>query len=101
MRHGAYLTKFTPAELAEIAEIEDELRSLSPVNSPAIEPVIALAAGQIWRRDRLFRDIPKHGVTRGRADRGKVAPACPRPRRVGTATRREPEDALPLAEGRG
>jgi hypothetical protein len=74
--HGAYVTRFTPAELAEIAEIENELRSLTPVDSPAIEPVIALAAGQIWRRDRLFRDLTEHGITRGRADRGKVAPAA-------------------------
>jgi hypothetical protein len=74
--HSAYVTRFTPGELQEIAEIEDELRELTPVDSPAIEPVIALAAGQIWRRDRLFRDLTEHGVTRGRADRGRVAPAA-------------------------
>jgi hypothetical protein len=69
------VTKFTPAELAEIGALEDELRSLSPLDSDAIEPAISLVAGQLWRRERLFQDLNDHGVTRGRADRGKVAPA--------------------------
>ena len=74
-KHHAYVTKVTPAELAEIRELEDELRSLTPLDSDAIEPALSLVAGQLWRRERLFRDLNDHGVTRGRADRGKVAPA--------------------------
>lgn len=27
-KHGAYLSRFTPAELAEIAALEDEIRAL-------------------------------------------------------------------------
>jgi hypothetical protein len=45
VNHGAYVTRFTPAELEEIAGLEDELRSLTPIDSPAIEPTLALAAG--------------------------------------------------------
>jgi hypothetical protein len=75
-KHGAYVTRFSPAELAEISELEDELRSLSPLDSHAIEPAISLVAGQLWRRERLFRDLNDHGITRGRADRGKVAPSA-------------------------
>jgi hypothetical protein len=73
--HGAYITKFTPAELAEISALEGDLRSLTPLDEDAIEPLISLVAGQLWRRERLFRDLNDHGLTRGRADRGKVAPA--------------------------
>lgn len=43
VNHGAYVTRFTPAELEEIAGLEDELRSLTPIDSPAIEPTLALA----------------------------------------------------------
>jgi hypothetical protein len=73
--HGAYVTRFTPAELEEIREIEDELRSLAPFRSDTLEPMISVLGGQFWRRERLFRDLDEHGVIRGRADRGRVAPA--------------------------
>jgi hypothetical protein len=73
---AAYVTSFTPAEVAEIAEIEDRLRSLAPLDSEALAPTLSVLAGQLWRRDRLLADLDRHGVARGRADRGKVAPAA-------------------------
>lgn len=60
------MRKVTPSELEEIAEIEDELRELT-TSTRQRSSVIALAAGEFLRRDRLFRDLVEHGVTRGRA----------------------------------
>jgi hypothetical protein len=37
--------------------------------------MISVLGSQFWRRERLFRDLEEHGVIRGRADRGRVAPA--------------------------
>ena len=74
--HGAYVERFSPSEIAEIEQIEDKLRSLVPLASDVLEPTLSVLAGQLWRRDRLLADLHRHGVTRGRADRGKVAPAA-------------------------
>jgi hypothetical protein len=73
--HGAYVARFTPAELDEISEIEEKLRELTPLDSEALAPTFSVLAGQLWRRDRLLADLNRHGVVRGRADRGRVAPA--------------------------
>jgi hypothetical protein len=74
-RHGAYVTHFTPTELEEGRQIEDKLRELTPIDSEALAPTFSVLAGQLWRRDRLLADLDRHGVVRGRADRGRVAPA--------------------------
>jgi hypothetical protein len=75
-RHGGYTVHFTPAELEEIEQIEDKLRNLTPLDSEALAPTFSVLAGQLWRRDRLLADLDRHGVVRGRADRGRVAPAA-------------------------
>ena len=74
-RHGAYVARFTPTELKEIGQIEDKLREFTPLDSEALAPTFSVLAGQLWRRDRLLADLARHGVVRGRADRGRVAPA--------------------------
>jgi hypothetical protein len=74
-RHGAYVVHFTPSEFEEIQRIEDKLRELTPLDSEALAPTFSVLAAQLWRRDRLLADLNRHGVVRGRADRGRVAPA--------------------------
>jgi hypothetical protein len=70
-RHGFYSSVLTPVEDAEVAEIADALRELSPLDSEALEPLVALVAGQLWRRRRAYADLEANGVVRAR---GKAAP---------------------------
>ncbi|MDP9256002.1 MAG: hypothetical protein M3Q31_05540 [Actinomycetota bacterium] len=73
-KHLAYAT-FTPAELAEVRSLEDEIRALCPVESPSIEPAVSVLAGAMWRRAKLYAYIDEAGMTRGRADRATLNPA--------------------------
>src|SRR5437773_10285087 len=70
-RHGFYSTVLTPVEHAELAEIADALRELSPLDTDALEPLVQLVAGQLWRRRKAYADIEANGVVRAR---GKAAP---------------------------
>jgi hypothetical protein len=74
-RHGAFVLKFTPAELAEVAELEDRIRELVPLESPSVEPAISVLAGLLWRRGRLYEYLDEHGLHRGRSDRDQLRPA--------------------------
>jgi hypothetical protein len=69
--HSFYATALTPIELADVTELADCLRELCPVNSVAMEPMIALLAGQLWRRRRAYADLAANGVVRAK---GKPAP---------------------------
>jgi hypothetical protein len=75
LRHGAYLTKLTPTENAELAAIADEIRGLTPVDSPSIEPAIGVLASLLWRQRRLLAFLDEHGFVRGRSDRTQLQPA--------------------------
>jgi hypothetical protein len=69
--HGFYATILQPVEHAELAEIADALRELSPLDTEALEPLVQLVAGQLWRRRRAYADLEANGVVR---PRGKAAP---------------------------
>jgi hypothetical protein len=65
VRHGAYLTKLTPSENAELNEIADEIRKLTPADSPSVEPAVGVLASLIWRQRRLLTFLDEHGFIRG------------------------------------
>jgi hypothetical protein len=69
--HGFYSAVLTPVEQDELAEIADALRELSPLDTEALEPLVQLVAGQLWRRRRAYADLEANGVVRAR---GKAAP---------------------------
>jgi hypothetical protein len=73
-RHGFYATVVTPVESDEIAEIANAIRELSPLEAEALEPLIQLVAGQMWRRRKAYADLEANGVVRAR---GKAAPSGP------------------------
>ena len=70
-RHGFYVTALSPIEDAEIEEIASAIRDLSPVDADALEPLIQLVAGLLWRRRKAYADLEANGVVRAR---GKAAP---------------------------
>jgi hypothetical protein len=70
-RHAFHSTVLTPVEHEEPTEIADALRELSPLDTDALEPLVQLIAGQLWRRRRAYADLEAHGVVRAR---GKAAP---------------------------
>jgi len=65
MSHGAYLTVFSAPEQAEIGEIGERIRELVPVDSPSIEPAVAVLASQVWRYRSLVAYIAEHGLHLG------------------------------------
>ena len=69
-RHGFYATVLSPVESDDLAEIADAVRELCPLDAEALEPLIQLVAGQLWRRRRAYKDLEANGVVRGR---GKAA----------------------------
>jgi hypothetical protein len=74
--HGAHISKFTPAEQAEIAQLEDQIRELTGhLPTPAIEPLISVLAAQWWRYGRLVEYLAERKPMRGRADRVQLNPA--------------------------
>jgi hypothetical protein len=73
--HGAFVARFTPSEQAEIADLEDQIRELVPIQTPAVEPLVAVLATQLWRYGRLVEYLSAHAVMRGRADRVQLNPA--------------------------
>jgi hypothetical protein len=75
VKHNGFVTKFTPAEISEIRELEDQIRPLVPLQSPTIEPAISVLAGALWRRSRLYDYLDQHGFHRGRTDREQLRPA--------------------------
>jgi hypothetical protein len=75
LRHGAYLSKLTPTENAELTALADEIRDLSPVDSPSIEPAVAVLASLIWRQRRMLAFLDERGLVRGRSDRTQLQPA--------------------------
>jgi hypothetical protein len=70
-RHGFYTTRFSPSEDAEIQEIVDALRDVVPLESDSLEPILQGLAGKLWRRQRAYDDLCKHGVVR---HNGRTAP---------------------------
>src|SRR5690242_3584308 len=70
-RHGFYSTILTPVEQGELLEIANALRELTPLDTEALEPLVQLVAGQLWRRRRAYADLEANGVVRAR---GKAAP---------------------------
>jgi hypothetical protein len=70
-RHGFYARVLSPVELDEVEEIAGALRDLSPLDADALEPLIQLVAGQVWRRRKAYVDLEANGVVRAR---GKAAP---------------------------
>jgi len=75
-KHGATVALLTPEELSEVAEIRDELAELSPLDGAALEPLLEVASLQAWRLKRCHEDLARHGIIRGRADRGRLAPSA-------------------------
>ena len=51
-RHGFYARILSPVEQSELSGIADALRELSPLDTDALEPLVQLVAGQLWRRRR-------------------------------------------------
>lgn len=70
-RHGFYSQVLNPVDNDELAEIADVLRELTPLDADALEPLVSLVAGQLWRRRRAYADLDANGVVRAR---GKPAP---------------------------
>jgi hypothetical protein len=75
-RHGFYATVLSPVESDEIAEIADAIRELSPLDAEALEPLIQLVAGQMWRRHKAYADLEAKRSC-ARAHPGRVDPARP------------------------
>jgi lactam utilization protein B len=75
LRHGSYLTKLTPSENAELNAIADEIRELTPVDSPSVEPAVGVLASLLWRQRKLLAFLDEHGFVRGRSDRTQLQPA--------------------------
>jgi hypothetical protein len=73
--HRAFISRFTPAEQAEIAELEDQIRELVPISSPTVEPAVSIMATQVWRYHRLTDYVAKNGLHVGRPDRERLRPA--------------------------
>jgi hypothetical protein len=73
--HGAHISRFTPAERQEIAELEDQIRELVPLQTPAVEPLVSVLATQLWRYGQLVEYLAEHKVMRGRSDRAQLNPA--------------------------
>ena len=65
-RHGFYVEQLSPIEGAEIEEIATAIRELSPVDADALEPLIQLVAGQLWRRRKAYTDLEANGLIRAR-----------------------------------
>jgi hypothetical protein len=61
----------SPSESDEIAEIASAIRERTPLDSDALEPLVQLVAGQLWRRSKAYADLEANGVVRVR---GKAAP---------------------------
>jgi len=74
-KHGAFVLRFTPSEQAEIAELEDQIRELVPVQSPTIEPAVSVLATQVWRYRSLVGYVAEHGLHVARSDRERLRPA--------------------------
>jgi hypothetical protein len=70
-RHGFYSKILAPTDLDEVDEIASALRELTPLDSDALEPLVQLVAGQVWRRRKAYADLEANGVVRAR---GKAAP---------------------------
>ncbi len=66
-RHGFCATILTPVEQADLAEIAHALGELSPLDTDALEPLVQLVAGQLWRRRRAYADLCRVSVGRGGA----------------------------------
>jgi hypothetical protein len=75
MSHGAYLTKLSASENADLAELAEEIRTLTPVDSPSIEPAVQTLASLIWRQRKLLAFLDENGLVRGRSDRTQLQPA--------------------------
>jgi hypothetical protein len=75
LRHGAYVSKLPPSENTELAQIAEEIRELTPVDSPSIEPAIGVLASLLWRQRKLFAFLDEQGLVRGRSDRTQLQPA--------------------------
>jgi hypothetical protein len=73
--HGAFVSRLTPSENEEIAELADEIRELVPVSSPTVEPAITVLATQLWRYHRLTDYVSDHGLHVGRSDPERLRPA--------------------------
>lgn len=58
-RNGAYVSRFTAAELDEIRELEDEIRQLTPVSSPSVKSSLG-RPGSRSRRPRSRRPRSRH-----------------------------------------
>ena len=70
-RHSFYATVLSPVENEEIGELAAAIRELSPLGAEALEPLVQLVAGQLWRRRKAYADLEANGVVRAR---GKAAP---------------------------
>jgi hypothetical protein len=46
--HGAYLTKLSENENAELDALAAEIRAVVPVESPSVEPAVQTLAGLVW-----------------------------------------------------
>ena len=66
VKHGARKEVFTLSEQAEIAELAELVREVTPVQSDSLEPMIEALAVKLWRRNVLVADLVKHGVLRAR-----------------------------------
>ena len=60
--HDGYISRFTPAERSEIAELEDRIRELVPLQTPTVEPLVAVLATQLWRYGRLVEYPSEPGL---------------------------------------
>jgi hypothetical protein len=74
--HGATVALLTPDELSEVAEIRDQLAELTPLDGASLDPLLEVASLQAWRLKRCHEDLARHGIIRGRADRGRLAPSA-------------------------
>jgi hypothetical protein len=69
-RHGFYVAALAPLESDEVEEIASAIRERTPLDAQALEPLVQLVAGQVWRRRKAYLDLEANGVVRAR---GKAA----------------------------
>jgi hypothetical protein len=74
--HGAFVAVFSASEQAEVAELAEQIRELVPVDSPSIEPAVAVLGAQVWRYRKLMEYVRDHGLHVGRSDRERLRPAA-------------------------
>src|SRR5689334_10611452 len=63
--HSLYSKQLRPFNRAEVEQLADTFRELSPLQSPSVEPLVQLAASQFFRWQQANAYVARVGVTAG------------------------------------